>query len=304
MSAGWVPSPQHRFPEMPRAGERSIKPQAALPAISPRVQAGRSARISSGSRGRAGQPRAGLERRWASPGDNLYTGSLLALRAEDGALQWHFQFTPHDDHDWDATEIPVLFEDRRNGRARKLVAMANRNAFYYVLDRTTGEFLVGAPYAKQTWANGLDEKGRPKLLPNISPTAEGTLVYPSLQGADELVFSPSFDPVHSNVLFAAVREMGSPYSLQDRSRIPAWNDVHGRGRAGVGRRCGVRRSARPRCPHGRNQMEFPVAVASVGGRYGHCRRRLVFGGSNEAQFLRAGCSFRHAVVGLPDRRHD
>src|SRR5580704_12466248 len=63
------------------------------------------------------------------PGDNLYTGSLLALRAEDGALQWHFQFTPHDDHDWDATEIPVLFEDRRNGRARKQVAMANRNAF-------------------------------------------------------------------------------------------------------------------------------------------------------------------------------
>ena len=96
--------------------------------------------------------------------------------------------------------------------------MANRNAFYYVLDRTTGEFLVGAPYAKQTWANGLDEKGRPKLLPNISPTAEGTLVYPSLQGAANW-FSPSFDPVH-NVLFAAVREMGSYYYKTDPEYRP------------------------------------------------------------------------------------
>src|SRR5262249_39064629 len=75
------------------------------------------------------------------PGDNLYTCALLALDANTGKIKWHFQFTPHDVHDWDATEVPVLFDATINGRARKLVAMANRNAFYYVLDRENGQFL-------------------------------------------------------------------------------------------------------------------------------------------------------------------
>jgi alcohol dehydrogenase (cytochrome c) len=215
------------------------------------------------------------------PGDNLYTCSLLALRAEDGALQWHFQFTPHDDHDWDATEIPVLFEDRRNGRARKLVAMANRNAFYYVLDRTTGEFLVGAPYAKQTWANGLDEKGRPKLLPNISPTAEGTLVYPSLQGAANW-FSPSFDPVH-NVLFAAVREMGSYYYKTDPEYRPGMMFTGGGERALDGDAAyGAVRALD--AITGETKWSFRLqsppwagVMATAGG--------LVFGGSNEGNFF-------------------
>jgi alcohol dehydrogenase (cytochrome c) len=92
------------------------------------------------------------------PGDNLFTCSLLAIDAASGKIKWHFQFTPHDTHDWDANEIPVLLDAEVNGRARKLVVMANRNAFYYVLDRETGEFLHGTPYAKQTWA--------PKVAPS------------------------------------------------------------------------------------------------------------------------------------------
>jgi alcohol dehydrogenase (cytochrome c) len=80
-------------------------------------------------------------------GDNLYTCSLLALDGDTGKLKWHFQFTPTDDHDWDATEIPVLLDVTLKGRLRKVVAMANRNAFYYLLDRETGEFLLGVPYA-------------------------------------------------------------------------------------------------------------------------------------------------------------
>ena len=143
------------------------------------------------------------------PGDNLYTCSLIALDAETGKLRWHFQFTPHDLHDWDATEIPVLLQATIRGQPRKVVAMANRNGFYYLLDRGTGEFLLGTQYAKQTWAKGLDDSGRPMVLPDSEPSAQGTLIYPSLQGATNW-FSPSYSP-KTNLFYVAVREMGSYY---------------------------------------------------------------------------------------------
>lgn len=151
-------------------------------------------------------------------GDNLYTCSLLALDATTGELRWHFQFTPHDTHDWDANQVPVLFDATMSGRPRKLVAMANRNAFYYVLDRETGEFLTGVPYAKQTWADGLDERGRPIVRPGTEPSIEGTLVYPSLQGATNW-FSPSYSPV-TRLFYVAVREMGSYYFKGDVEYVP------------------------------------------------------------------------------------
>ena len=109
------------------------------------------------------------------PGDNLYTCSLVALDGNTGALKWHFQFTPHDTHDWDSTHVPVLFEAEVRGVKRKLVAVANRNAFFYVLDRSSGEFIAGRAYAKQTWAKGLDDRGRPMVIPNTEPSAEGTM---------------------------------------------------------------------------------------------------------------------------------
>ncbi len=96
-------------------------------------------------------------------GDNLYTCSLVALDIDTGRLRWHFQFTPHDTHDWDANQIPVLVDRERGGRSRALVATANRNGFYYLLDRASGEFLLAQPYAKQTWAKGIDSRGRPIL---------------------------------------------------------------------------------------------------------------------------------------------
>ena len=143
------------------------------------------------------------------PGDNLYSCSLLAIDASSGKLKWHFQFTPHDVHDWDATEIPVLLDATVGGRTRKLVAMANRNAFFYLLDRETGEYVLGTQYAKQTWAKGLDKKGRPVVLPNTEPTVEGNLIYPSLQGATNW-FSPSYNP-QTKLFYVAVREMGAYY---------------------------------------------------------------------------------------------
>lgn len=147
------------------------------------------------------------------PGDNLYTCSVVALDADSGTMKWYYQFTPHDVHDWDANQIPVLVDEEYEGENRKLLIMANRNAFYYLLDRVTGEFLQATPYAKQTWAERIDEKGRPVVLPNTEPTAEGTLLFPSLQGATNW-FSPSYSP-KDQMLFVSVREMGSYYFKSD-----------------------------------------------------------------------------------------
>jgi alcohol dehydrogenase (cytochrome c) len=142
-------------------------------------------------------------------GDNLYSCSLLAIDADTGKMKWYFQFTPHETHDWDSAEPPILFDASINGKSRKLVALANRNAFYYVLDRVTGKFLVGVPFAKQTWAKGLDAKGRPILADNIEPSAQGTLVYPAITGAVNWS-SPSYSPL-TGLFYVNTREMGAYY---------------------------------------------------------------------------------------------
>ena len=146
-------------------------------------------------------------------GDNLYSCSLIALDEATGALRWHFQFTPHDTHDWDANQVPVLVDAAVDGRPRRLVVTANRNGFYYVLDRATGEFLRGAEYATQTWARGLDEHGRAIVIPGTEPSEKGTLVWPSLQGATNW-FSPAADAARG-LFFVPVREMGSRYFKAD-----------------------------------------------------------------------------------------
>jgi alcohol dehydrogenase (cytochrome c) len=128
------------------------------------------------------------------PGDNLYSDCAIALDADTGALKWHFQFVPHDANDWDAVQVPVLVDAEWQGRPRKLVYWAHRGGFYYVLDRATGEFLLGKPFAKQTWAKGLDAKGRPERLPNSVPTEEGAYIWPGVQGATNW-YSPSFNPL-------------------------------------------------------------------------------------------------------------
>ena len=127
-------------------------------------------------------------------GDNLYSCSVVALDLESGKLKWHFQFTPHDTHDWDAQAWPVLVDLPLGGRARKLLMHANRNGFYYVLDRVTGEFLRATPYVdKLTWATGVDAKGRPIEIPGSDPTPGGNRVCPGVRGASNWM-SPSFDP--------------------------------------------------------------------------------------------------------------
>jgi alcohol dehydrogenase (cytochrome c) len=124
-------------------------------------------------------------------GDNLYSDSVVALDPDTGALKWHFQFTPHDEFDYDSTQVPVLADIQLGGRLRKVLLLANRNGFWYVLDRATGEFLSGKPFAKVTWTTGLDAKGRPQNV--VKPTPEGTPVSPHLAGATNW-YSPSYSP--------------------------------------------------------------------------------------------------------------
>jgi alcohol dehydrogenase (cytochrome c) len=142
-------------------------------------------------------------------GDNLYSGSLLALDADTGTLKWHFQFTPHDTHDWDANQIPVLADVTIAGAPRKVVMVANRNGFLYVLDRVTGTFLHANEFVRQTWAKEIGPDGRPVELPDQRPSAKGTLTCPDLFGGTNFM-SPSFDP-NTGLLYVSAREICQIY---------------------------------------------------------------------------------------------
>ena len=125
------------------------------------------------------------------PGDNLYTDSVVALDADTGKLKWHYQFSPHDEFDYDSVQVPVLADMDWQGRARKVMLWANRNGLFYVLDRTTGQFLLGKPFVKVNWMDGFDEKGRPKRVAGKTPTSEGTQIFPGNQGGTNW-YSPSY----------------------------------------------------------------------------------------------------------------
>ena len=146
-------------------------------------------------------------------GDNLYSDAVLAIDPDTGELKWYFQFTPHDIHDWDATQIPILADSEFGGQSRKLMLWPNRNAFFYVLDRETGEFLLGKPYARQTWAKGLDEKGRPIRIPGTSPSVEGTTVSPSIGGGTNW-FSPSYSP-RTDLLYVMAYDGETTYYIRE-----------------------------------------------------------------------------------------
>jgi alcohol dehydrogenase (cytochrome c) len=126
-------------------------------------------------------------------GTNLYSDSVVALDADTGKLKWYFQFTPHDDYDYDSVQVPVLADLEWKGAVRRVMLWANRNGFYYVLDRTSGEFLQGKSFAKVTWATGLDDTGKPIRVAGAVPTREGMLVFPGVQGATNW-YSPSYSP--------------------------------------------------------------------------------------------------------------
>ena len=146
-------------------------------------------------------------------GDNLYTDSVVALNPDTGKLVWYFQFTPHDEWDWDAVQIPVLVDREWEGKQRKLMLWANRNGFFYVLDRETGEFLQGKNFVKVTWAKGLDENGRPIKVPEASPTREGVRVWPAVQGGTNW-YSPAYSE-KTGLFYVSSWEYSSVYHKGD-----------------------------------------------------------------------------------------
>jgi len=145
------------------------------------------------------------------PGDNLYTCGVVALDANTGALRWHFQFTPHDVHDWDSIQVPVLADLVIDGRERKVLLSANKNGFYYVLDRRTGEFLRGRPFVKVTWAKGLTATGRPVINEDLLPSEKGALVWPNVSGGTNWL-SPSFSPRTRLFYVPALEQAGIYFS--------------------------------------------------------------------------------------------
>ena len=160
------------------------------------------------------------------PGDNLYTDSVVALDADTGRLKWHFQFTPGDAYDWDATQVPVLVDTTWRGTPAKLLMLANRNGFFYVLDRTSGRFLLGSPFVKQNWASGLDEKGRPIQ----TPQPPGATTWPGQQGATNW-YSPSYSPRTGLFYVSVWEDVGGVYRSQESVYKPGGNFMGGGYRA-------------------------------------------------------------------------
>jgi alcohol dehydrogenase (cytochrome c) len=134
-------------------------------------------------------------------GDNLYTSSVVALDPKTGKLKWHFQFTPHDVHDWDSEEPLILADEQWEGQPRKLLLHGDRNGFFFVLDRTNGQLLLAKPLATVNWATGYGKDGRPILTEHFDSTLEGALVC----GGGINWPAASFDPI-SKLFYARVSD--------------------------------------------------------------------------------------------------
>jgi alcohol dehydrogenase (cytochrome c) len=147
-------------------------------------------------------------------GDNLYTECMVALDADTGKLKWYFQFTPHDVHDWDSVEIPVLVDN--NGK--QLLVQANRNGYYYVLDRTNGKYVTGKAFVKNlNWADGLTPEGKPIRVKGVEPTLQGNKVCPATSGATNWM-SPAYNPETNYFYVVAQEGCGISYKAADKFR--------------------------------------------------------------------------------------
>jgi alcohol dehydrogenase (cytochrome c) len=151
------------------------------------------------------------------PGDNLFTDSVIALHASSGKLAWYFQFTPHDEHDWDSAQTPVLADLVINGEVRKVICWLNRNGFYYVLDRVTGEFLLGVPFVELDWAQGLTAAGRPILSDVAKVATAGRRTRPGTDGGTNWQ-NPAFDQRRGSIFVPATLST-SVFTKQPLNRV-------------------------------------------------------------------------------------
>jgi len=151
-------------------------------------------------------------------GDNLFTASVVAVHAASGKLAWWFQTSPHDTHDWDATQAPVLFDGTIAGQPRKLLAIAARNGHFFVLDRVTGKAYVHTEYVKTNWSLGYDTKGQPIPNPEKFPSLSGALVSPNQGGATNW-YPPTFSP-QTGLFYVNANHAFSVYYIYDDSADP------------------------------------------------------------------------------------
>ena len=149
------------------------------------------------------------------PGDNLYSDAAVALDVDTGELVWHFQFTPNDGYDYDSVQVPILADIEWNGEPRRVMLWANRNGYFYVLDRVTGEFLDGTPFVRVNWSSGLDENGRP--IP--TPQPEGMPTWPGNQGGTNW-YPPSFSPRTGLFYFSAWQDYATIYRPEEQEYEP------------------------------------------------------------------------------------
>ena len=156
------------------------------------------------------------------PGDNLYSDSVVALDADTGKLKWHFQFTPNDGYDYDSVQVPVLADISWKGTPTKVMMWANRNGYFYVLDRTTGKFLLGNNFVKVNWASGLDENGRPIQ----TPQPDGMPTWPGNQGGTNW-YPPAFSPRTGLFYFSAWENYSTIYRRESATYQPGGNFTGG-----------------------------------------------------------------------------
>ncbi len=216
-------------------------------------------------------------------GDNLYSDSLLALDPETGKLKWYFQHTPHDTHDWDSNQDMILIDAEWRGKPRKLIIQANRNGFYYVLDRVSGEFLLGRAYVPQTWADGLDAAGRPIVIPDTDPTEEGKRVCPDATGGTNWS-APSFSP-DTGLFYFLMREACATYTSKTKTPL-AGRPYTGTGQQldpGDTQRSGAIAAMDPLTGEIRWRFDMHEAVPTIGVMA--TKGGLIFGGTYRGHFV-------------------
>ena len=226
-------------------------------------------------------------------GDNLYTNSLLALDPATGARKWHFQFTPHDTHDWDANHVPVLADLTIDGARRQVVMVANRNGFFYVLDRATGKLLRGAPFTATTWARELDAAGRPIVLND----GQGACV-PDQWGGTNFM-PPSFDAA-LGLFFVTARETCATYQPQAPKLVAGESSFGGVVKRDPDQASGALRAID--AVTGARRWEFAYPSPSMAGVLSTASG-LVFAGDNEGNFMafasKTGKNLWHYQTGSP-----
>jgi len=234
-------------------------------------------------------------------GDNLYTCSVLALNPDTGGLVWHYQISPHDTHDWDSAEDLILAEETIAGRARKVLLHADRNGFFYTLDRVTGQFISAVPFVRQTWNEGFDANGRPIVDPASNPTREGQRISPGVGGTN--FQAPSYDSKR-HVLFMSFLEAEGNSSYQPAQYKPGqvFSGAHFNAR-----RPPVNESVQGimalDAQTGRKLWTFPVSRLSLQAGVLATRSEVVFAATAEGNLLaldaRTGKPLWHFQTGAP-----